>query len=50
MWAGKEFPDTGNRLMDMVGREEGKGEMYGESNMKIYNTKCKIGSQWELAV
>ena len=24
--------------------------MYGESNMEIYNTKCKIDSQWEFAV
>ena len=29
------------------GRE---GEMYGESNMEIYNTVCKIDSQWEFAV
>ena len=36
--------------MDMVGREEGKGEMYGESNMKTYNSTCKIDSQWEFAV
>ena len=25
-------------------------EMYGESNMQIYNTICKINSQWEFAV
>ena len=24
--------------------------MYGESNMEIYNTICKIDSQWEFAV
>ena len=36
--------------MDMVGGEEEEGEMYGESNMEIYNTICKIDSQWELAV
>ena len=24
--------------------------MYGESNMEIYNTLCKIDSQWEFAV
>ena len=27
-----------------------KGEMYGQSNMKTYNTICKIDSQWELTV
>ena len=32
------------------GREEGDGEMYGESNMKTYNTICKIDNQWEFAV
>ena len=36
--------------MDKVGGEEGKGEMYGESNIEIYNTMCKIDSQWEFAV
>ena len=35
--------------MDMGG-EEGEREMYGESNMEIYNTICKIDSQWEFAV
>ena len=24
--------------------------MYGESNMEIYNTICKIDSQWEFAI
>ena len=32
------------------GKEEGEGEMYGESNMETYNTRCKIDSQWEFAV
>ena len=36
--------------MDMGVGEEGEGEMYEESNMEIYNTICKIDSQWELAV
>ena len=31
-------------------REVGEGEMYRESNMEIYNTICKIDSQWEFAV
>ena len=39
-----------NRPMDMMGREEGEGEMYRESNIEIYNTICKMNSQWELAV
>ena len=36
--------------MDMGGGEEGDGEMYGESNMEIYNTICKIDSQWEFCM
>ena len=28
--------------MDMVEGEEGEGEMYGESNMEIFNAICKI--------
>ena len=36
--------------MDMRGGEEGEGEMYGESNMEIYSTVCKIDSQWVFAV
>ena len=42
--------DIENRPKDMVGGKEGEGEMYGESNMKIYNTMCKIDSQWEFAI
>ena len=36
--------------MDMGGGEEGEGEIYEESNMEIYNTLCKIDSQWEFPV
>ena len=36
--------------MDKVRGEEGEGEMYGESNIEIYNTTCKTDSQWEFAV
>ena len=36
--------------MDEVGGEEGEGEMYGKSNIEIYNTMCKTDSQWEFAV
>ena len=32
------------------GGEVGEGELYGESNMDIYNTICKIDSQWEFSV
>ena len=35
---------------DTGGGEEGEGEMYGQSNMEIYITICKIDSQWEFAV
>ena len=38
------------RRMDKVGGEEEEGEMYGESNIEIYNTICKTDSQWEFAV
>ena len=30
--------------------EEGEGRMYGESNMEIYITICKIDSQWKFTV
>ena len=36
--------------MDMMGGEEGEGEMYGNSNIETYSTICKIDSQWEFAV
>ena len=36
--------------MDTGFGEEGKGEMYGESNMETYISICKIDSQWEFAV
>ena len=36
--------------MDTGCGEEGEGELYGESNMDIYNTICKIDSQWEFSV
>ena len=29
---------------------KGEGELYRESNMEIYNSICKIDSQWEFAV
>ena len=42
--------ETENRPMGTVGGEEGEGEKYGESNIEIYNTIYKIGSQREFAV
>ena len=36
--------------MDKVEGEEGGGEMYGQSNKKIYNTIHKTDRQWEFAV
>ena len=36
--------------MDMGAGEKGEGEIYGESNMEIYNAICKIDSQWGFAV
>ena len=39
-----------NWPMDIGEEEEGEGEMYGESNVEIYNIICKIDSQWEFAV
>ena len=36
--------------MDMRGGEEEEGELYGENNIEVYNTICKIDSQWEFAV
>ena len=32
------------------GGEEGEGEMHGEHNMQIYNSICKIDSQWEFPI
>ena len=36
--------------MNTVGGKEGEGKIYGECNMEIYNTICKIDSQWEFAM
>ena len=36
---------TDNRPMDMVGSEEGEGEMYGESNMETYNAICRTATE-----
>ena len=36
--------------MDTGAGEEGEGGMYGESNMEMYITTCKIDTQWEFAV
>ena len=39
-----------NRPVDLGGGPEGEDEMCGESNMEIYNTICKIDSQWEFCM
>ena len=31
-------------------QRKGEGEMYGESNMETYITKCKVDCQWEFGV
>ena len=36
--------------MDTGGKEEEEGELYGESNIEVYNTICKIDNQWEFVV
>ena len=36
--------------MGKVEGAEGEGEMYGESNIEIYNTMCKTDSQWEFSL
>ena len=36
--------------MDTVEGEEGEGEMYKQSNTEIYNSICKIDSQWAFAI
>lgn len=33
-----------NRPTDMMGEEEGEGEIYAESNIEIYNTICEIAN------
>ena len=43
--------DMENRFIDLEwGWGKGQGGMYGESNMEIYITICKIDSQLEFAV
>ena len=49
-WGSNGETDIESRPMDTVGGEEVEGEMYGESNIDIYNTICKIDTQWEFAV
>ena len=36
--------------MGMGGGEEGEGEMYGENNIEMYNTICKMDRQWKFSV
>ena len=32
------------------GGGKGQGEIYGERDIEIYNTICKIDNQWEFSV
>ena len=41
--------DIENRPMDMVGGEEGEGDMYGESNIEIYNSVQLFSHVWLFA-
>ena len=36
------------QTMDMEGGVEGEGEMYGDRNIEIYNTRCKIDTNENL--
>jgi len=49
LFAGQQWRNIQNRFMD-TGERGGEGEIYGESNMETYLTRCKIDSQWEFAV
>ena len=42
--------ETENRPMDTLGAEDGDGETYGDSNIEIYNTICKIPAQAEIKI
>ena len=42
--------DIENRLMDLGWGEEGEGKMFGDSNIEIYHSTCKINSRWEFSV
>ena len=42
--------DIEDRPMDPGDGEEGEGRMYGESNIEIHITICKIDNQWGFAV
>ena len=43
LFAGQQWRNRHReQTMDMEGGMEGEGEMYGDSNIGIYNTRCKI--------
>ena len=48
--SGQQWRIMENRPIDKVGGEEGEGEMSGESNIEIYNTMYKTGSQLKFAI
>ena len=50
MFAGQQWRSRHREQTCGHGERGGEGEMYEESNMETYITKCKIDSQWEFAV
>ena len=50
LFAGQQWRNRHREQTYGHGKRGGEGEMYGESNMEIYITICKIDSQWEFAV
>ena len=50
LFAGQQWRNRHREQTYGHGERGGEGEMYGENNMEIYTTICKIDSQWEFAV
>ena len=50
LFAGQQWRNRHREQTHGHGERGGEGAMYGESNMEIYITICKIDSQWEFAV
>ena len=50
LFAGQQWRNRHREQTYGQGEKGGEGEMYGESNLEIYITICKIDSQREFAV
>ena len=50
MFAGQQWRSRHREQTCGHGERGGEGEMYEESNMETYITKCKTDSQWEFIV